>query len=247
MQAAVANMTTQPDGTLLPDPQGGAVGGVEPYPLTYIEYAIAPAQPLTNTDCTPNAAAQAALSQWLNFLVGAGQNDLPAGMVQLPGSLVTQAQAAIAKVGSAAAACTPAAGSITSATAGSGGSTAASSGSSNGAADSFSSSLPAAGDIGFGTGGTSSTATGGSGKSPGSSSKVASGSVALSLSAFETVSPTSWALPLLAVLVLGLLLPGLVLLASGRSLTEALGGLRAGPNSAVTPPSDAELDGGAEP
>ena len=117
MQAAVANMTTQPDGTLLPNPQGGAVGGVEPYPLTYVEYAIAPAQPLMNADCTPNSAGQAALSQWLNFLVGAGQNDLPAGMAQLPGSLVTQAQADIAKVGGAAAACTPAAGSTASATA----------------------------------------------------------------------------------------------------------------------------------
>ena len=46
MQAAVANMTAQPDGTLLPNPNGGAVDGVEPYPLTYVEYAIAPAQPL---------------------------------------------------------------------------------------------------------------------------------------------------------------------------------------------------------
>ena len=52
MQAAAANMTAQPDGTLLPDPQGGPVDGVEPYPLTYVEYAIAPAQPLLNADCT---------------------------------------------------------------------------------------------------------------------------------------------------------------------------------------------------
>ena len=57
MQAAVANMTAQPDGTLLPNPDGGAVNGVEPYPLTYVEYAIAPAQPLLNSDCTANTAA----------------------------------------------------------------------------------------------------------------------------------------------------------------------------------------------
>jgi hypothetical protein len=247
MQAAVANMTAQPDGTLLPDPQGGAVNGVEPYPLTYVEYAIAPAQPLMNADCTPNSPAQTALDQWLSFLVGAGQNDMPAGMVQLPGSLVTQAQADIAKVGSAASACAPPAGSATSATApGTSGTAAAPSGSSNGTSGSFSPSFPLSEEDGFGTGSTSSAAAGGSGRSSVSSSKAAPGSVALSLSAFETVSPASWALPLLAVLVLGLLLPGLILLASGHSLTEALAGLRSGPSSAVVPP-EAEPGGGAEP
>jgi hypothetical protein len=248
MQAAVANMTSQPDGTLLPNPQGGAVGGVEPYPLTYIEYAIAPAQPLMNADCTPNTASQAALAQWLNFLVGAGQNDLPAGMAQLPSSLVTQAQADIAKVGSAAPACIPAASPTTSATTpASGGPGASSSGSSNGAEDAVSSSFPSLSGNGFATGAPSSTSTGGSAKSPGSSAKAAPGSVTLSLSAFETVSPASWALPLLAVLVLGLLLPGLVLLASGRSLTEALGGLRAGANAAAAPSPDPEAGGGTQP
>ena len=68
MQAAAANMTAQPDGTLLPNPQGGQVDGVEPYPLTYVEYAIAPAQPLLNADCTANTAA----------------SDCVAGVVELP-------------------------------------------------------------------------------------------------------------------------------------------------------------------
>jgi hypothetical protein len=248
MQAAVANMTPQADGTLLPNPQGGLVNGVEPYPLTYVEYAIAPTQPLMNADCTPNSAGQAALSQWLNFLVGGGQNDLPAGMQQLPSSLVTQAQADIAKVGSAAAACTP--GSSTSsspAASGGGGSAATPSGSSNGVPSSGSSSFPLSGVTGSDTGSTSSGSTGSKGKSSGSSSKVAPGSSALSLSAFETVSPASWALPLLAVLVLGLLLPGLVLLASGRSLREALAGLRSSPGSPVAPPPGAGPGGDAEP
>jgi hypothetical protein len=241
MQAAVANMTTQPDGTLLPDPQGAAVGGVEPYPLTYVEYAIAPTQPLMNADCTANTAGQAALSQWLNFLVGAGQNDLPAGMVQLPSSLVTQAQADIAKVGSAAAACNPATGST--------GSSGGSSGSNGGTPSSFSSSFPFLSGSGSDTGSTSSASTGGTGNGPASShgGTRTSRPVALSLTAFENVSPTSWALPLLGVLVLTLLLPGLILLASGRSLTEALGGLRSGPSSAAAQPSDAEPAGGTEP
>jgi hypothetical protein len=250
MQAAVANMTTQADGTLLPNPQGGAVGGVEPYPLTFVEYAIAPTQPLLNADCTPNTAGQAALHQWLNFLVGAGQNDLPAGMAQLPSSLVTQAQTDIAKVGTATAACTPAAGSATGATAAGGsGSTAASGASSSGSPGSLASSFPSSSFLGSVTGSTGSASTAGNGKSTGaaaSSSKAAPAPAALSLSAFETVSPAGWALPLLAVLVLGLLLPGLVLLVSGRSLTEALGGLRSSPSSPAAAPPEGEPGGGAE-
>ena len=246
MQAAVANMTTQPDGTLLPNPQGAAVGGVEPYPLTYVEYAIAPAQPLMNANCTPNSAGQAALSQWLNFLVGAGQNALPMGMVQLPSSLVTQAQADIAKVGNAAAACTPA-GSTANTTGG--GSAAASTSSNGGFLNSSFSSFPFLSGTGSDTGSTGSASAGGTGKSPGSSSAgtATSRTAALSLTAFETVSPASWALPLLGVLVLALLLPGLLLLASGRSLTEALGGLRSGPGSPAAKSGDAEPSEGAEP
>lgn len=250
MQAAVANMTVQPDGTLLSDPEGGAVNGVEPYPLTYVEYAIAPAQPLLNPDCTPNTAGQAALAQWLNFLVGPGQNDMPPGMVQLPSSLVTQAQAAIAKVGGAAPACTPASSTSGSSAASPGvaGSSGSPSGSSGTTPNSVSSSFPLSGTTGTDTGSTPSASSGG--KSSGSTSKVAPAPAPLSLSAFETVSPASWALPLLAVLVLALLLPGLILLASGRSLTEALGGLRSGPSSSVAQPSDPEMqsseDGGAE-
>ncbi|HEX4126560.1 MAG TPA: hypothetical protein VHX67_03175 [Acidimicrobiales bacterium] len=238
MQAAVANMTAQPDGTLLPDPQGGAVNGVEPYPLTYVEYAIAPAAPLMNADCTPNTSGQTDLSQWLTFLVGPGQNDLPAGMAQLPSSLVTQAQADIAQVGSAAAACSPSSSVSSSSAASSGGAA------SPGAPLAFGSAPPAPFDSllsflgaeGASAGSASSASKGGG--APGSPSKGASRPAPLSLAAFEAVTPASWLFPLLGVLVLALLLPGLVLLASGRSLTEVLGGLRSGAHPSVAQSPD---------
>lgn len=242
MQAAVANMTAQSDGTLLPNPQGGAVNGVEPYPLTYVEYAIAPTQALMNSDCTPNTAAQTAMNQWLTFLVNQGQQDLPTGMAPLPSSLVAQAEANIAKVGSAAPACTPTAtssisGSSTSATPSDAGS-----GTPSGASSLLSSQDSSSPPFSDGAGtADSSTASGSSGKSGGASPTASSRSAALSLAAFGTVSPDSWALPLLAVLVLTLLVPGLVLLISGRSLTEALGGLRSPAQHAdaqVAPPEE---------
>jgi hypothetical protein len=246
MQAAVANMTAQSDGTLLPNPQGGAVNGVEPYPLTYVEYAIAPTQALMNSNCTPDTAAQTAMNQWLTFLVGQGQQGLPAGMAPLPSSLVAQAEAAVAKVGSAAPTCTPpaagASGSSSSATPSDAGSSATPSGSSSIPPYQISSPYPSTGAPGATDG---STAPGSSGKGGGAAPTALSRSAALSLAGFGTVSPDSWALPLLAVLVLTVLLPGLVLLVSGRSLTEALGGLRspAQPADAQVPPSE---EGGGE-
>jgi hypothetical protein len=238
MQAAVANMTTQPDGTLLPDSQGGAVNGIEPYPLTYVEYAIAPAAPLMNSGCTPNTSAQTDLSQWLTFLVGQGQNDLPAGMAQLPSSLVTQAQADIAKVGSAAAACSPSNSTSSPSSASPGGAGSSIAPLAFGAANpaSLGSSSPFLG-AGSALAGSASAASKGGG-APAAPSKGAARSAALSLAAFEAVSPAGWLYPLLGVLVLALLLPGLVLLASGRSLTEVLGGLRSGAHPSVAQPSE---------
>jgi hypothetical protein len=242
MQAAVANMTAQTDGTLLPNPDGGAVNGVEPYPLTYVEYAIAPAQPLLNADCTADTAAQTALNQWLTFLVNQGQADLPAGMAALPSSLVAQATAAIAKVGGSAPSCTPTA---AAAAASSSSATPAGAGSSS----SSSSSASSSGDVSpypLGSSGLYSDASGtadGStssqtspGKTPVVSPTATSRAAALSLAAFGTVSADSWALPLLAILLLTLLLPGLILLISGRSLSEALSGLRAQPAAAADAP-----------
>ena len=240
MEAAVANMTEQTDGTLLPNPDGAAVNGVEPYPLTYVEYAIAPAQPLLNSDCTADTAAQTAMNQWLTFLVNQGQADLPAGMAPLPSTLVAQATADIAKVGAASPACTPtvAAGSSSGTTAAGPSSTPTSTPSGSSAASP--SALGTSGlysDVAGSTNG--STGSQSSGSTTADSSPTASSrAAALSLAAFGTVPANSWALPLLGILVLTLLLPGLVLLVSGRSLSEALGGLRsqAQPVVADVPP-----------
>jgi hypothetical protein len=243
MQAAAANMTAQPDGTLLPNPQGGPVGGVEPYPLTYVEYAMVPAQPLVNSDCTANTAAQTALNEWLTYVVGAGQQDLPSGMAPLPSSLTAQAQTAIAKVGTGAAACTPA-----SATPGSNTTSSAATPSGAGASNTTS----AFGNITPGEFANSNllslaeakAASGSkSGKGAGEAGTAAR-AAALSLAAFGKVPPEDWALPLLGILVLTLLIPGLVYWASRRS-RGVLGELE--PASAASDPqAPSPVDGGAE-
>jgi cobalamin biosynthesis Mg chelatase CobN len=200
---------------------------------------------LLNSDCTANTAAQTALNQWLTFLVNQGQSDLPAGMAPMPSTLVAQATAAIAKVGAAAPACTPAAAAGSPSSTTSPGSTpspsSTPSGSSAvspyalGSSDLFSDASAA------GNGSTSSQASHDetAGVSPTPSSRAA----ALSLAAFGTVSANGWALPLLAILVLTVLLPGLVLLISGRSLSQALGGPRsqAQPAVADVPPAQEGL------
>jgi hypothetical protein len=240
MQAAAANMKAQPDGTLLPDPQGGQANGVEPYPLTYVEYAFAPAQPLLNSDCTANTAAQKALNEWLSFLVGAGQNHLPAGMAPLPDSLTTQAYAAIAKVGTAAPACGGAAGAAGSNTTSSG-QTPSGAGSSNSAAG-FGGITPNefANSALLSQAEAKAAAQGGKGAGGATSANAA----ALSLAAFGRLSPQSWALPFLGILVLTLLVPGLVYLASRRS-RAALGELGAA-SQTPEPPAQSPVDGGVE-
>ena len=243
MQAAAANMTAQPDGTLLPDPQGGQVSGVEPYPLTYVEYAIAPAQPLLNKDCTADTAAQTALNEWLTFLVGNGQQDLPAGMAPLPSSLTAQAQAAIAKVGTSAPSCAPTTlvpGSNSTSTAG----TPSGAGSSN-TSSVFGGIMPEefanSALLSLAEASAASGSKGGKGAGvAGTTARAA----ALSLAEFGKVPPDSWALPFLGILVLTLLVPGLVYLASRRS-RGALGELGAA-SHAPEPPAQSPVDGGVE-
>jgi hypothetical protein len=246
MQAAAADMVAQPDGTLLPNPQGGAVGGVEPYPLTYVEYAIAPAQPLLNKDCTADTAAQTDLHEWLTYLVGQGQQDLPAGMAPLPSSLSAQAQAAIAKVGSAVPACspatTPAPGSNSTSTAG----TPTGAGSSNTSsafggitpnefANSSLLSLAEANAL---------ASAGSRGKKGAGAANEAARAAVVSLAAFGKLPPGSWVVPLLGILLLMLLVPGLVFLASRRG-RGALGELE--PATAPSdPPAQSPVDGEVE-
>ena len=242
MQAAAANMTAQPDGTSLPDPQGGPVDGVEPYPLTYVEYAIAPAQPLLNADCTADTAAQTALNEWLTYLVGQGQKELPAGMAPLTSSLATQAQAAVAEVGTATPACTPtdALGSSAASPSPPGvGSPTAQSGLEGVTA------LPFGDSAYLGLADVTSLAKlsklkdgEGDAGAPDATARAA----AVSLAAFGKVSSDGWALPLLGILILMLLVPGLVFLASRRAP-------RLGPGEAASPQPDPQtqssVDGGA--
>ena len=162
----------------------------------------------------------------------------------MPSTLVAQATADIAKVRAAAPACTPtaaAAGSNSSTTSAGSSSTPTPSGSSDtspsalGSSD-LSSDVPATAE-------SSTSSQTSRGKTTVASPTAASRAAALSLAAFGTVSADSWALPLLGILVLTLLLPGLVLLMSGRSLSQALGGLRspAQPAAADVPPAQEGL------
>jgi len=101
----------EPDasGVLQLDPTVTAPAGQpQPYPLTYVEYAMVPAEPLVDATCTARPDSQAALAAWLDYLVSPeGQSELSPGMVALTPELQTQAAAAIAQVGAAPLTCTP--------------------------------------------------------------------------------------------------------------------------------------------
>jgi sortase A len=120
MNAAIATMRQGANGMLLPDiagqaqagssgiTAGGAQGEVRasadvPYPLTYIEYMLVPAEPLIEpATCAPRADAQSLLTKWIDYVLGTGQGNLPAGLEPLPAELLSQAKVAAAKVGTAA-------------------------------------------------------------------------------------------------------------------------------------------------
>ncbi|MEI8001787.1 MAG: class E sortase [Actinomycetes bacterium] len=108
MTAAVANLRPDGQGVLQPvfAPMSAAHGlgtpVVDPYPLTFVEYAFVPAEPLVDpTTCAVRDASQTLLVNWLKYVTGPGQSKLSAGLVPLPQSLQDQAAAAIAKVGTA--------------------------------------------------------------------------------------------------------------------------------------------------
>ncbi len=225
MDAAVSEMTAQPDGTLMPNPNTTPVNGVEPYPLTYVEYAIAPTQPLLNPDCSPNTQAQQALAAWLNYVTGVGQSEMPAGLQSLTPALQGQAAAAIAKVGQAAPACTPTAPTAPATTTPATTSNNAGAGSGFGAGSLGPSSglalpsLNADSVLGGSPAGSPVSTTNGS--APGKGSKQP----ALELTRFTAHPSASWIGPLVGLLALAILLPAFVLAVSGASLSEALAGL----------------------
>lgn len=106
MNAAVAAMTPDAEGMLVPTPSlattAVAPGAVQPYPLTYVVYAMVPAQPLVDpSTCKLRTGSQAELNSWLRFVLGAGQSLLPAGMQPLPPALLSSAKSSIAEVGAA--------------------------------------------------------------------------------------------------------------------------------------------------
>jgi hypothetical protein len=80
---------------------------VQPYPLTFVEYALAPATPLVDATCTPRAGSQALLTTWLSYITGPGQKILPKGFEPLPPALATEAATPVAEVGTAPVPSTP--------------------------------------------------------------------------------------------------------------------------------------------
>lgn len=253
MDAATTEMIPQADGTLLPNPNATPIGGVEPYPLTFVEYAIVPAQPLVTSTCTPRTATQQDLKSWLDYVTGPGQTLLPPGIEPLTPALEAQAQTAIAKVGTA-----KVTGSCVGSTGGpgsSGGAPSAAAASNTGAASAASASAtPGSGDDAFAAGafGSNGSGTGGSGERASSSHRPADDrghggrrAAAVDLAGFDRVAQAGWLLPALGVLVLVLLLPGLAFLMSGRPLRMELE--EAGPSPGPGEPANGEeLGAGGE-
>jgi hypothetical protein len=97
MAAGLAAMTQEPDGRLTPDPRATGAGGA--YPLTTVEYAMAPAEQIVDDTCAPRARTQQLLQSWLEYLTGPAQSNLPPGFVPLPAELRQQVPAAIARIG----------------------------------------------------------------------------------------------------------------------------------------------------
>jgi PBP superfamily domain len=101
MAAAVPTMRSTDDGRLVPDPSATVdKDAVQPYPLTFVEYAMAPTSKLVDSKCKGRPASQTLLTSWLNYAVGDGQSKLPDGYVPLTDDLHASAVDAIAKVGS---------------------------------------------------------------------------------------------------------------------------------------------------
>lgn len=96
LAAAVPTMVRQSNGMLAPNVSTTAAGA---YPLTIVEYALAPAEPLYDDACVARTNSQKLLGDWLSFVTGDGQAVLPDGFVPLTPALRTDASAAIAKVG----------------------------------------------------------------------------------------------------------------------------------------------------
>jgi hypothetical protein len=88
--AGAASLTRQPDRTLAPDPAKLAPGA---YPLTMVEYALAPSEALPKERC----AEAPLLASWLHYVAGDGQKvlaDGDTGLVPLTPALAAEAKTA---------------------------------------------------------------------------------------------------------------------------------------------------------
>ena len=99
LQAAATSLTEQEDGTFLPNVGTTAAGA---YPLTFVEHAVAPAEPLLDESCAARSDSQAVLTSWIGYLTGPGQSTMPAGLVPLTPALASAAAEARAEIGTAA-------------------------------------------------------------------------------------------------------------------------------------------------
>jgi len=99
--AAVPDLQLQADGTYLPQ-VGTPSSSPSAYPLTFVEHAVVPTEPLLDTACVARTATQQILAGWLAYVTGAGQAELPDGVVALPPALAAQAARAQSVVGTAA-------------------------------------------------------------------------------------------------------------------------------------------------
>lgn len=97
LAAAVPTMTKQSDGTLLPNPT--ATSSPDAYPLTFVEYALTPAEPLVDSAGKPRPATEAALTSWLSAATTSGQSSMASGFTPLTPGLQEEATASIAKIG----------------------------------------------------------------------------------------------------------------------------------------------------
>jgi hypothetical protein len=99
MDAAVATMRAEPDGTLGPDPaRAGKTAG---YPLTFVEYALVPTEPLVDASCHPRTESEQLMIKWLRFVTGPGQSKMAPGLEPLTAALRARAASALAQVGRA--------------------------------------------------------------------------------------------------------------------------------------------------
>jgi hypothetical protein len=107
MNAAVPLMEKTADGRLLPVPGMTSTSAIQPYPMTFVVYAIAPKAALVDSSCVARTTSQKLLADWLTYLTTEGQGSLGQGLEPLPADLRTEAAAAIAQVGTESPGCTP--------------------------------------------------------------------------------------------------------------------------------------------